>query len=57
MPAAAARLIPPITATGTAKINGHGVATTNTARIVAGVPVISQPIAHMIKVSGVNHTA
>ena len=57
MPTPAARLMALMTATGTARMSGQGVATTSMDRIVRASPVIPQPIPHMTRVSGVNHTA
>jgi hypothetical protein len=57
IPRRAARLIPPMIATGVARISGHGVATTSTARKRAESPERSQAAAARARVKGVNHTA
>ena len=51
-PARAARETPEINATGAARISGHGVATTNTARARTGSPEIAQASAATSAVNG-----
>ena len=53
----AARLIPPMMATGVARMSGHGVATTRTASTRSGSPETSQATPQTTSVAGVNHTA
>jgi len=53
----AARSIPPITATGAARISGHGVATTSTASTRPGSPDSAHATAQAARVSGVNQVA
>ena len=57
IPTSAARLIPAITATGTARMSGQGVATTSTASTLVALPVRSHATPHIASVKGVNHTA
>ena len=57
IPRRAARLIPPTTATGVARISGQGVATTSTASTRTGSPVVRYAPAHTSSVNGVNQTA
>jgi hypothetical protein len=52
MPRRAACAIPAINATGAARINGHGVAATSTARLRIMSPEISQANNAMPKVTG-----
>src|SRR5574337_1829663 len=53
----AALFIPLMIATGVANINGHGVATTSTARMVSILFVNNHPIKLITIVIGVNNTA
>src|ERR1035437_9654213 len=53
----AARFIPPMIATGAARINGQGVATTRIASTRIESCVANQTPAHAAMVAGVNHTA
>ena len=52
IPRRAALAMPDTNAIGVARIRGHGVATTSTARAARGPPVISQPAAAVARVSG-----
>ena len=53
----AARLIPPMMATGVARISGHGVATTRIERTRIQSRVTTLAMAHKATVIGVNQTA